>query len=84
RKSGHPCFVNYVSVLPLLFPGQKILIPVVFAVHVACMTYDCVNTQTNPDLSNAMQRLEHAFLMCREQIKKGKRLQCVWWHCCRN
>ncbi|NXM79616.1 SYCE3 protein, partial [Oenanthe oenanthe] len=39
-------------------------------VHVACMTYDCVNIQTNPDLSNAMQRLECAFLMCREQIKK--------------
>ncbi|NXC87046.1 SYCE3 protein, partial [Cercotrichas coryphoeus] len=39
-------------------------------VHIACMTYDCVNIQTNPDLFNAMQHLDHVFLRCREQIKK--------------
>ncbi|XP_066174609.1 synaptonemal complex central element protein 3 [Sylvia atricapilla] len=39
-------------------------------VHAAWMAYDCVPTQTNPDLHNAMQHLEDAFLMCKEQMEK--------------
>ncbi|NWX64003.1 SYCE3 protein, partial [Promerops cafer] len=39
-------------------------------VHVAWMVYDCIAIQTNPDLLNAMQRLEDVFLMCKEQMEK--------------
>ncbi|NWR46129.1 SYCE3 protein, partial [Regulus satrapa] len=34
------------------------------------MVYDCVAIRTNPDLPNAMQRLEYVFLMCKEQMEK--------------
>ncbi|NWW32724.1 SYCE3 protein, partial [Panurus biarmicus] len=39
-------------------------------VHAAWMAYDCVPIHTNPDLHNAMQRLESVFLMCKEQMEK--------------
>lgn len=52
-----------------LFPGQN-LKAAVFAVHAAWMAYDCVPTHTNPALHNALQRLENAFLMCKEQVEK--------------
>lgn len=34
------------------------------------MSYDCGTIQTNPDLHNALQHLEDAFLMCKEQMEK--------------
>ncbi|XP_063251501.1 synaptonemal complex central element protein 3 isoform X2 [Prinia subflava] len=39
-------------------------------VHAAWLAYDCTPIQTNPDLHNAMQRLEDVFLMCKEQMQK--------------
>ncbi|NWZ40615.1 SYCE3 protein, partial [Brachypodius atriceps] len=39
-------------------------------VRAAWMSYDCVPIQTNPDLHNALQHLEDAFLMCKEQMEK--------------
>ncbi|NXM61338.1 SYCE3 protein, partial [Illadopsis cleaveri] len=39
-------------------------------VHAAWMAYDCVPTQTSPDLHNAMQHLQDAFLLCKEQVEK--------------
>ncbi|NXK68365.1 SYCE3 protein, partial [Sylvietta virens] len=39
-------------------------------VHAAWMAYDCISIQTNPDLHDAMQHLEDAFLMCKEQMEK--------------
>ncbi|NXO64406.1 SYCE3 protein, partial [Phainopepla nitens] len=39
-------------------------------VRTAWMAYYCTAIQTNPDLSNAMQHLEDAFLMCKEQMEK--------------
>lgn len=59
---------------PLLFPDEKMIIAVVFAVRVGLAVYDCVTIQTNPELSKAVQHLEHAFLMCKEQIQKGKKV----------
>ncbi|NWI47382.1 SYCE3 protein, partial [Picathartes gymnocephalus] len=39
-------------------------------VRTAWMAYNCIAVRTNPDLPNAMQRLEDAFLMCKELIEK--------------
>ncbi|NXP38654.1 SYCE3 protein, partial [Leiothrix lutea] len=39
-------------------------------VRAAWMAYDCVPTHTHPDLHHAMQHLENAFLMCKEQMEK--------------
>ncbi|NXT70857.1 SYCE3 protein, partial [Chaetops frenatus] len=39
-------------------------------VRTAWMTYNCVAIRTSPDLPNAMQHLQDAFLMCKEQIEK--------------
>ncbi|NWV93981.1 SYCE3 protein, partial [Machaerirhynchus nigripectus] len=39
-------------------------------VRAAWMVYDCIAIRTNPDLTNAMQHLEDAFLRCKEQIEK--------------
>ncbi|NXE02360.1 SYCE3 protein, partial [Chaetorhynchus papuensis] len=39
-------------------------------VRAACVVYDCTAIWTNPDLTNAMQHLEDAFLRCKEQMEK--------------
>uniref|UniRef100_A0A674HPR5 Synaptonemal complex central element protein 3 n=1 Tax=Taeniopygia guttata TaxID=59729 RepID=A0A674HPR5_TAEGU len=39
-------------------------------VRAAWMAYDYVAIQTNPGPYNAMQHLEDAFLMCKEQMEK--------------
>ncbi|NWW09731.1 SYCE3 protein, partial [Oreocharis arfaki] len=39
-------------------------------VQVAWVIYSCTAFRTNPDLLNATQHLEDAFLRCREQIEK--------------
>ncbi|NWW18404.1 SYCE3 protein, partial [Falcunculus frontatus] len=39
-------------------------------VHATQMLYDCMAIWTNPDLTNAMQHLEDAFLRCKEQVEK--------------
>lgn len=54
----------------LLFPGQKIVTHVVFAVRATWMAYDYMAIQSNPDLPNAMQYLEDVFLVCKEQMEK--------------
>ncbi|NXB57917.1 SYCE3 protein, partial [Struthidea cinerea] len=39
------------------------------------MVYDCIAIRTNPDLTNAMQHLEDAFLRCKDQMeKKGQEM----------
>ncbi|NWH99337.1 SYCE3 protein, partial [Tichodroma muraria] len=40
------------------------------AVHITWMTFDSIAIQTNPDLPSAMQRLENAYLTCKEQMEK--------------
>ncbi|NWH85260.1 SYCE3 protein, partial [Aegithalos caudatus] len=39
-------------------------------VHTAWMAYDCIHIQTNPDLHNTVQRLQGAYLTCKEQMEK--------------
>ncbi|NXB00505.1 SYCE3 protein, partial [Cnemophilus loriae] len=39
-------------------------------VRAAWLAYDCTAIRTNPDLPNAMQRLEDVFLICKKQIEK--------------
>ncbi|XP_032914252.1 synaptonemal complex central element protein 3 [Catharus ustulatus] len=41
-------------------------------VRMGLTVYDCVTIQTNPELPKAVQHLENVFLMCKEQIQKGK------------
>ncbi|NXB29507.1 SYCE3 protein, partial [Eulacestoma nigropectus] len=39
-------------------------------VRATWMLYDCIAIWTNPDLTDAMQHLEDAFLRCKEQMEK--------------
>lgn len=39
-------------------------------VHTSWVLYNFIAIRTNPDLSNAMQHLEEAFLKCKETIEK--------------
>ncbi|NWV42961.1 SYCE3 protein, partial [Grantiella picta] len=39
-------------------------------VQANCLAYNLVAIRTNPDLTNAMKRLEDAFLRCKEQMEK--------------
>ncbi|NXB22413.1 SYCE3 protein, partial [Rhagologus leucostigma] len=41
-------------------------------VRAAWMVYDCIAIRTNPDLPNAMQHLEVAFLRCKEEMEKKR------------
>ncbi|NXS85269.1 SYCE3 protein, partial [Erpornis zantholeuca] len=38
-------------------------------VHTTWILYNFIAIRTNPDLSNAMQHLEEAFLKCKEKIE---------------
>ncbi|NXO82070.1 SYCE3 protein, partial [Sitta europaea] len=38
--------------------------------HITWMAFDIITIQTSPDLHSALQHLEDAYLMCKEQLEK--------------